>query len=81
VCDLVTVTAVAALVCLASARSGYRRWRSSQRGVAADEAAELAGSLPERDRGGALAFAGFLLSLFSLVAVLFVGFPALVFEC
>jgi len=74
-------TAVAALVCLASSRAGYRRWRTSQRGVAADQAAGLAGSLPERDRGGALAFAGLLLSLFSFVSVLFVGFPALVFKC
>ena len=74
-------TAVAALVCLGAARWAYRRWRASQRGVAADEAAELSGRFSERDRGGSLAFAGFLLSLFSFVAVLFVGLPALVFEC
>jgi hypothetical protein len=74
-------TAVAALICLGAARWAYRRWRASQQGVAADEAAELSGPHHERDRGGALAFAGFLLSLFSFVAVLFVGLPALVFEC
>jgi len=74
-------TAVAALTCLGAARWAYVRWRTSQRGLAADEAADLAGPLPERDRGGSLAFAGFLLSLFSFLAVLFVGLPALVFEC
>ena len=74
-------TAVAALICLGSARWAYQRWRAGQRGAAADEAAELAGRLPDRNRGGALTFAGFLLSLYSFVAVLFVGLPALVFEC
>jgi hypothetical protein len=74
-------TGVAALACLASGRWTYRRWRTSLVGEAADEASELSGSFPERDRGGALALAGFLLSLFSFVAVLFVGLPALVFEC
>jgi hypothetical protein len=36
------------------------------------------GDLDERDSGGSLAFAGFLLSLLSFVTVLFVGLPALV---
>ena len=33
---------------------------------------------PDRDRGGTLAFAGFLLSLLSVVTILAVGLPALV---
>lgn len=75
-------TAVAAVVCLGSAGWAYRRWRAARDGVAVDEAADLAGYFEQRDRGGdAGAFAGFLLSSFSFVAVLFVGFPALVFEC
>ena len=74
-------TVVAALACLAAARKALDRWRVSRHGVAADEAAELSGRFHDRDRGGALAFAALLLSLFSGVAVLFVGLPALVFEC
>ncbi len=65
-------TAVAALACLATARGGYRRWRADQH-----ERADGAGLEPP-DRGGALAFTGFLLSLLGFVAVLFVGLPALV---
>jgi hypothetical protein len=64
-------TAVAALACLAAAAWGYRRWRAGQHEVADD-----AGGLGEHDRGGSLAFAGFLLSLLGLVTVLFVGVPA-----
>ena len=74
-------TGVAAVACLASAAWAYRRWQATRRGPAADEAAELSGPLPQSNRGGSLDFAGFLLSLFSFVAVLFVGLPALVFEC
>ena len=37
--------------------------------------------LVDHPPGDSLAFAGFLLSLLSSVAVLFVGLPALVFEC
>jgi hypothetical protein len=74
-------TAVAAVACLGAAGWAYRRWRAAQQGMAADEAAELAGRFEQHDRGGAGAFAGFLLSSFSFVAVLFVGLPALVFEC
>ncbi len=76
-----TATAVAALVCLALAGWSYRRWRAAIEGMAADEAADLSGPLPDRDRGGTMNFAGFLLALFSFVSVLFVGLPALVFEC
>lgn len=74
-------TALAALVCLAFAVWSYRRWRAATDGVVADEATELSGPLPDHDPGGTMDFAGFLLALFSFVAVLFVGLPALVFEC
>ena len=74
-------TGVAAVGCVAFAAWAYRRWQGARPGPAADEAAELAGPLPESNRGGSLDFAGFLLSLFSFVAVLFVGLPALVLEC
>ncbi len=73
--------AVAALVCLALAGWSYRRWRAATGGMAADDATDLSGPLPDRDRGGTMNFAGFLLALFSFVSVLFVGLPALVFEC
>jgi hypothetical protein len=71
-------TAAAAAAALASATWWYRRWRASEHEPAADEAADLAGGHTHRDRGGTLAFAGFLLSLLSVVTVLFVGLPALV---
>jgi hypothetical protein len=71
-------TAAAAAAALACASWWYRRWRASEHQPAADEAADLAGGLTDRDRGGTLAFAGFLLSLLSVVAVLFVGLPAMV---
>jgi hypothetical protein len=67
-------TAVAAVAALACARWSWRRWQAS----GAEPAADLAGGLQDRDRGGTLAFAGFLLSLLSVVTVLFVGLPALV---
>jgi hypothetical protein len=66
--------AVAALACLAFARWGYRRWRASH-------TAELSSGVENSDRDGSLAFAGFLLSSFFFVAILFVGLPALVMEC
>ena len=71
-------TAAAAAAALACATWWYRRWRASEHEPAADEAADLAGGHTHRDRGGTLAFAGFLLSLLSVVTVLFVGLPALV---
>ena len=72
------VTAAAAAAALACATWWYRRWRASEHEPAADEAGDLAGSLTDRDRGGTLAFAGFLLSLLSVVTILSVGLPALV---
>jgi hypothetical protein len=69
-------TAAAVAAALGCVAWWYRRWRASE--LAADEAADLAGDLTDRDRGGTLAFAGFLLSLLSVVTILFVGLPALV---
>ena len=71
-------TAAAAVAVLACAGWSWRRWQASGSLPAADEAGDLAGGLPDRDRGGTLAFAGFLLSLLSVVTILFVGLPALV---
>jgi hypothetical protein len=71
-------TAVAAVACLASAALAYRRWRAIRHEPAADQASDLSGGLQDRNRGGTLSFAGFLLSLLSFVTVLFVGLPALV---
>ena len=74
-------TALAAIVTVGLARWSYTRWVAARTGAAADEASELSGPLGERDPGGTLAYAGFVLSLFSFVGVLFVGLPALVLEC
>jgi hypothetical protein len=71
-------TAAAAAAALACAMWWYRRWRASEREPDAGEAADHAGGLTDRDRGGTLAFAGFLLSLLSVVTIMFVGLPALV---
>lgn len=76
-------TAAAAVAALACAGWSWRRWRAdadeaAADEAAADEAADIAGGLQGRDRGGTLAFAGFLLSLLSVVTILFVGLPALV---
>jgi hypothetical protein len=68
------VTAAAVAAALACAGWSWRRWRASGAEPAADEAAGLS----DRDRGGTLAFAGFLLSLLSVVTILLVGLPALV---
>jgi hypothetical protein len=67
-------TAAAAAAALGCVAWWYRRWRASEHEPVADEA----GGLQHRDRGGTLAFAGFLLSLLSAVTILFVGLPALV---
>jgi hypothetical protein len=76
-----TATAVAAAGCLAFAAWAHRRWIAAQHGPAADDPGDLAGHHEEHQRGGTLAFASLLLALFSFVAVLFVGLPALVLEC
>jgi hypothetical protein len=71
-------TAAAAAAALACTTWWYRRWRASEREPVADDAGDLAGGLTDRDRGGTMAFTGFLLSLLSVVTVLLVGLPALV---
>ena len=66
-------TAAAAGAALACAGWSYRRWRASEHEPAADEASDH----QDRDRGGTLAFAGYLLSLLSVITILAVGLPAL----
>ena len=66
-------TAAAAAAALACAGWSYRRWRASEHEPAADEASDH----QDRDRGGTLAFAGYLLSLLSVITILAVGLPAL----
>jgi hypothetical protein len=65
-------TVAAALACLGTAAWGYRRWRAQVGDDTGGRDAEPA------DRGGSLAFAGFLLSLLGVVAIVLVGLPALV---
>lgn len=80
-------TAVAAVASLVCAVWTYRRWQAGTLAPTADEAGKpvRGGDRPDTrediwasDRGGLLAFAGFLLSLLSFVTVLFVGLPAVV---
>jgi hypothetical protein len=71
-------TAAAAAAALGCATWWYRRWQASDHEPVVDEATDLAGDLTDHDRGGTLAFTGFLLSLLSVVTILFVGLPALV---
>jgi len=68
-------TAVAAAACVPLAAWALRRWRSIRREPAAGTDL-LAGRTGDGGGGGGLAFAGFLLSSFSFVAILFVGLPA-----
>jgi hypothetical protein len=75
---MLVATAAAVAAALACAGWSWRRWQAGGSVPAADEAADMAGGLQDRDRGGTLAFAGFLLSLLSVVTILFVGLPALV---
>ena len=74
-------TGLAAVVCLGFAAWAYRRWNAARHGAAADDPGHIAGKYEEYQRGGTLALTSLLLALFSFVAVLFVGAPALVFEC
>jgi hypothetical protein len=71
-------TVVAAVACLWCAGWGYRRWRASARQTEDGATDDLSADFEHGDRDGTLAFAGFLLSVLSFVAVLFVGLPALV---
>jgi len=75
-------TAVAAAGCLLFAAWGRRRWIAARRGMGpADDPGGVADRDTEDDGGGAMALASVLLSLFSFVAVLFVGLPAPFLEC
>ncbi|HEX6255676.1 MAG TPA: hypothetical protein VFZ70_07660 [Euzebyales bacterium] len=70
-------TAVATVACAAVAWWEFQRWQADRHPMPADHADDV----PESDDpeiGGALAFAGFLLAVVSLLSVLFVGLPALV---
>ena len=71
-------TAAAAAAALGCATWWYRRWRASEHEPDADAAADPAGDRTDHHRGGTLAFTGFLLSLLSVLTILFVGLPALV---
>jgi hypothetical protein len=68
-------TAAAAAAALGCAMWWYRRWRAGEHEPVAGEAA---GGLTDHDRGSTLAFTGFLLSLVSVVTIVFVGLRALV---
>ena len=70
-------TAVATVACAAIAWWEFQRWQAGRHPMPAHHADDV----PESDdpeSGGALAFAGFLLAVVSLLSVLFVGLPALV---
>lgn len=73
-------TGVALLVCAAATVWAFRRWRANVGlyDAAPDEVEDLPRHLDDERRAGTLAFAGFLLSAFSFVAVLFTAAPALV---
>lgn len=73
-------TVIAVALCVAATVWAWRWWRASEEDIAAapDAATELSGELDDDRRRGSLAFTGFLLSAFSVAAVLFVGAPALV---
>ena len=71
-------TAAAAAAALGCATWWYRRWQASEHEPVADAAADPVGDRTDHDRAGTLAFTGFLLSLLSVLTILFVGLPALV---
>lgn len=72
-------TAAATVACIGLAAWGYRRWskRSVEPKVGETGAGSVHSELGESHRS--LAFSGFLLSLLSLVTILYVGLPATVF--
>lgn len=73
-------TALAAVGCLGCAGWAWRRWQASPVVPHRAGAREIADT-HDGDGRGPLAFAGFLLSVLSFAAVLFVGVPALVLGC
>lgn len=80
----VTVTAVATVVavglCAGAAWWALQRWRASAQDVREDpeRSADAAPEFDDEHRRSSLAFIGLLLSLLSLVAVLFTAAPAVV---
>lgn len=72
-------TVLAAALCAAAAAWAFARWQESRRTLEAapDAGQSLSGEFDDDHRRGALGFAGFLLSSFSVLAVLFTGAPAL----
>lgn len=75
-------TVIAVALCAAAARWGWRWWRDgSHRAtphVTSDDGTEVIPAVTPSPRDVSLGFAGAILSLFSLVAVLFTAAPALV---
>ena len=73
-------TVIAVPICVAGTVWAWRWWRRSVEEVpsAADSGETLSGEFDDDRRRGSLAFAGLLLSGFSVVAVLFTAAPALV---
>ncbi len=73
-------TVVALAGCAAIATWAFRTWRATSRELATapDDVEDLAGEFDDDRRRGSLSFAGFILSSFSVVAVLFTAAPALV---
>lgn len=81
----IVATVIAVALCVAAAVWARRWWRASQQALdtrrrRAEEAGDAAGveAFDAETRSGSLAFVGYLLSLFSIVAVLFTGAPAVV---
>lgn len=75
----IAATVVAVGLCAASATWGLRWWTSSRRRPdAADDVDDSrSAELDGEQRGGSIAFVGFTLSVFSILAVLFTAAPAL----
>lgn len=71
----IAATVVAVLACGGSAASAYRRWRADRPEAGAPPA--LTGDIVAGGGRGTIAFTGLLLSLFSIMAILLVGLPAL----
>ena len=72
-------TVIAAGLAAAAAVWAFGHWRGAKRELemAPDDVEDLAGEHDDDRRRGTLAFAGFVLSIFSVVAILFTGAPAL----
>lgn len=76
----IVATILAVALCAVTGLWAWRWWRSSRREDDAPDRVRDAVSreLDGDQRGGSMAFVGFTLSVFSLVAVLFTAAPALV---